>query len=421
MMHHDIVIIGGGPAGLAAAVSARRAGVEDILILERDNVLGGILNQCIHNGFGLHTFKEELTGPEYAARYIEMVTEEKIPYRLNTMVIDLNSEKEVTYINREEGLVTIKAGAVILAMGCRERPRGALNIPGYRPAGIFSAGTAQRLMNIEGYSVGKEVVILGSGDIGLIMARRMTLEGAKVKVVAELMPYSGGLKRNIVQCLDDYDIPLKLSHTVTEIHGKERVTGITIAEVDGNRKPIPGTEEYYSCDTLLLSVGLIPENELTKGIGVSMNRITSGPNVNDHLQTEAEGVFACGNVLHVHDLVDYVSEEANLAGKNAAAYVKKETAGEETKEVRLEASNGVRYTVPQSLDIRNMNDQVVVRFRVADVYKDRFISVYYGDERVSKRKKKVLAPGEMEQVILKKDSFKNYPDLEKIVICTEVE
>lgn len=421
MMHHDIVIIGGGPAGLAAAVSARRAGVEDILILERDNVLGGILNQCIHNGFGLHTFKEELTGPEYAARYIEMVTEEKIPYRLNTMVIDINSEKEVTYINREEGLVTIKAGAVILAMGCRERPRGALNIPGYRPAGIFSAGTAQRLMNIEGYSVGKEVVILGSGDIGLIMARRMTLEGAKVKVVAELMPYSGGLKRNIVQCLDDYDIPLKLSHTVTEIHGKERVTGITIAEVDGNRKPIPGTEEYYSCDTLLLSVGLIPENELTKGIGVSMNRITSGPNVNAHLQTEAEGVFACGNVLHVHDLVDYVSEEANLAGKNAAAYVKKETAGEETKEVRLEASNGVRYTVPQSLDIRNMNDQVVVRFRVADVYKDRFISVYYGDERVSKRKKKVLAPGEMEQVILKKDSFKNYPDLEKIVICTEVE
>ena len=421
MMHHDIVIIGGGPAGLAAAVSARRAGVEDILILERDNVLGGILNQCIHNGFGLHTFKEELTGPEYAARYIEMVTEEKIPYRLNTMVIDINSEKEVTYINREEGLVTIKAGAVILAMGCRERPRGALNIPGYRPAGIFSAGTAQRLMNIEGYSVGKEVVILGSGDIGLIMARRMTLEGAKVKVVAELMPYSGGLKRNIVQCLDDYDIPLKLSHTVTEIHGKERVTGITIAEVDGNRKPIPGTEEYYSCDTLLLSVGLIPENELTKGIGVSMNQITSGPNVNDHLQTEAEGVFACGNVLHVHDLVDYVSEEANLAGKNAAAYVKKETAGEETKEVRLEASNGVRYTVPQSLDIRNMNDQVGVRFRVADVYKDRFISVYYGDERVSKRKKKVLAPGEMEQVILKKDSFKNYPDLEKIVICTEVE
>ena len=421
MKTYDIVIIGGGPAGLAAAVSARKQGEESIVILERDKELGGILNQCIHNGFGLHTFQEELTGPEYAARFMKQVEELGIEYRLNTMVVEISSDKVVTAMSRRDGMYQIRAKALILAMGCRERARGALNIPGYRPAGIYSAGTAQRLMNIEGYSVGKEVVILGSGDIGLIMARRMTLEGAKVKVVAELMPYSGGLKRNIVQCLDDYDIPLKLSHTVTEIHGKERVTGITIAEVDGNRKPIPGTEEYYSCDTLLLSVGLIPENELTKGIGVSMNQITSGPNVNDHLQTEAEGVFACGNVLHVHDLVDYVSEEANLAGKNAAASVKKETAGEETKEVRLEASNGVRYTVPQSLDIRNMNDQVVVRFRVADVYKDRFISVYYGDERVSKRKKKVLAPGEMEQVILKKDSFKNYPDLEKIVICTEVE
>lgn len=420
MTEHDIVIIGGGPAGLAAAVAAKRAGATDILVLERDGCLGGILNQCIHNGFGLHTFKEELTGPEYAARYIAMAEEEKIPYKLNTMVIDINQDKEVTIINREDGLTTIKAKAIILAMGCRERPRGALNIPGYRPAGIYSAGTAQRLMNIEGFSVGREVVILGSGDIGLIMARRMTLEGAKVKVVAELMPYSGGLKRNIVQCLDDYGIPLKLSHTVVDIQGKERLTGITLAEVDENRKPIPGTEEFYSCDTLLLSVGLIPENELTKGIGASMNRVTSGPNVSDKLETDVPGVFACGNVLHVHDLVDYVSEEAALAGQNAAAYVSG-GAKESGHPVELTARDGVRYTVPQTLDIENMNDKVTVRFRVADVYKDRYITVYYDGVQISKRKKKVLAPGEMEQVVLKKDSFAQYPDLKNIVICTEVE
>ena len=420
MQQHDIVIVGGGPAGLAAAVAARRAGVQDILILERDGHLGGILNQCIHNGFGLHTFKEELTGPEYAARFIEQAMAENIPCKLNTMVMDISPDKVVTAMNREDGLFEIKAKAVVLCMGCRERPRGALNIPGYRPAGIYSAGTAQRLMNIEGFSVGKEVVILGSGDIGLIMARRMTLEGAKVKVVAELMPYSGGLKRNIVQCLDDYGIPLKLSHTVVKIDGKERVTGITLAQVGPDRKPIPGTEEYYRCDTLLLSVGLLPENELTREAGIAMNRVTGGPDVSDSLETSLPGVFACGNVLHVHDLVDYVSEEAALAGRNAAAYVQ---AGERAaaNPVPMTARDGVRYTVPQTLDTANMNDKVVVRFRVGDVYKDRYVSVYFDGERVLHRKKNVLAPGEMEQVVLTRQQVEKYPELRQITVCTEVE
>lgn len=417
MKRHDLIVIGGGPAGLAAAVAARRAGVQDVLILERDHVLGGILNQCIHNGFGLHTFKEELTGPEYAARFISQVKEENIPYRLGATVISITRDKTVTYVSREDGLVQVQAKALILAMGCRERPRGALNIPGSRPAGIFSAGTAQRLMNIEGYQVGREVVILGSGDIGLIMARRMTLEGAKVKVVAELMPYSGGLKRNIVQCLDDFGIPLKLSHTVVEIHGRERLTGVTLAQVDENRRPIPGTEEFYACDTLLLSVGLLPENELTRALDVRMSRVTNGPEVDDRLQTGCEGVFACGNVLHVHDLVDFVSEEAALAGRNAAAYILSQLPAGQT--VTITADGGVRYTVPQKLDPAHMADTVTVRFRVADVYRDRFVCVYCNGERIRRIKKRVLAPGEMEQVVLKKSELKQ--PLSSLRICTEVE
>ena len=418
----DIVIVGGGPAGLAAAVAAKKAGCDSILILERDGELGGILNQCIHNGFGLHTFKEELTGPEYAGRFIRQVLDLNIEYKLNTMVMDISPEKVITAMNRTDGMFQIQAGAVILAMGCRERPRGALNIPGYRPAGIFSAGTAQRLVNIEGYMPGREVVILGSGDIGLIMARRMTLEGAKVKVVAELMPYSGGLKRNIVQCLDDYGIPLKLSHTVIDIEGKEHISAVTIAEVGPDRRPIPGTEERYTCDTLLLSCGLIPENELSQSAGIEMSRITSGPVVNESLETNVPGIFACGNVLHVHDLVDYVSEEAGRAGENAVKYVKGQLDDNASgKLIKLAATDGARYTVPSSIDPGRMDENLTVRFRVGDVYKDSYVSVYYGDERVQHRKRQILAPGEMEQIIVKKEDLLKRPEMETITIKIEKE
>ena len=421
MKTYDIVIIGGGPAGLAAAVSARKNGVESILILERDRELGGILNQCIHNGFGLHTFKEELTGPEYADRFIRQVKELNIEYKLHTMVMNISSSKVITAMNRKEGLFDIQAKAVILAMGCRERPRGALNIPGYRPAGIFSAGTAQRLVNIEGYLPGREIVILGSGDIGLIMARRMTLEGARVKVVAELMPYSGGLKRNIVQCLDDYGIPLKLSHTVVDIKGKERLESVTLAEVDADRKPIPGTEEEYSCDTLLLSVGLIPENELSRDMGVDMNPVTSGPRVNESLETNIEGVFACGNVLHVHDLVDFVSEEAGAAGRNAALYVKtgEKRSGTETADIVLEAVEGVRYTVPETINIARMDEELTVRFRVSNVYKNCYISVYFDEVRMLHKKRQIMAPGEMEDVRITREQLMDAPDLKKITVKIE--
>ena len=386
MISYDIVIVGGGPAGLAAAASAKEAGTDSILIIERDRELGGILNQCIHNGFGLHTFKEELTGPEYANRFIEKVLGLGIEYRLDTMVMDISADKVVTAMNRADGMFQIKAKAVILAMGCRERPRGALNIPGYRPAGIYSAGTAQRLVNMEGYMPGREVVILGSGDIGLIMARRMTFEGAIVKVVAELMPFSGGLKRNIVQCLDDYGIPLKLSHTVIDIEGKERVSAVTIAKV-GPDMPV-----------------------------------TSGPAVNEILETSIPGVFACGNVLHVHDLVDYVSEESSRAGANAAAYVQNGCRdSKEGTDIKLVATDGARYTVPGTVNISRMDDNLTVRFRVGAVFKDSYVSVYFDDERVQHRKKRIMAPGEMEQVILQKKKLLEYPGLSTITIRIEAE
>ncbi len=356
-MKAELVVIGGGPAGMAAALAAEEKGIKDILILERDKELGGILNQCIHNGFGLHTFKEELTGPEYANRYVEKVKASRVKYLLNTMVVDVQGGKNcvVTAMNKEQGMFQIECKAVVLAMGCRERSRGAMNIPGYRPAGVFSAGTAQRYVNIEGRLPGKRVVVLGSGDIGLIMARRMTLQGAKVKLVAEIMPYSGGLRRNIAQCLDDYDIPLMLSHTVTEIHGADRIEGVTISKVDENLKPVPGSEQYVECDTLLLSCGLIPENELSIQAGVQMDSMTQGPVVNAKLETTVEGVFACGNVLHVHDLVDHVSEEAVHAGEYAAEHILQ---GEEDwgEAVRPKIPAKSKNTIPEGFD---KNSQVI--------------------------------------------------------------
>ena len=403
MNNADLVIIGGGPAGLAAAVAARKSGVQDILILERDSELGGILNQCIHNGFGLHRFGEQLTGPEYAGRFIEMLKDTGVKVQLDTMVLEVTPDKKVHCVSKEYGYQIIEAKSIVLGMGCRERTRGAIGTPGTRPAGVYTAGAAQRYVNMEGYLVGKRVLILGSGDIGLIMARRMTLEGAKVHAVAEVLPYSGGLKRNIVQCLEDFDIPLYLSTTVVNIHGRERLEGVTLAQVDANRKPISGTERFIPCDTLLLSVGLLPENELSSAAGVCLSGVTGGPEVTDRLATSISGVFACGNVLHVHDLVDFVSQEAKKAGENAALYLK--NGSKAAQLVHLEGKNGVRYTVPQYIDPENMEDTVTVRFRVGQPYRDAALCAYADSKLLRRIPKRILTPGEMEQFPLRKSEL----------------
>lgn len=402
-MKYNVVVIGGGPAGLGAAVEAKRNGVENILIIERDRELGGILNQCIHNGFGLHEFKEELTGPEYAGKFIDMVKEENIDYMLNTMVLNINKNKTIEALG-EDGLINIEADAIILAMGCRERTRGAIDVPGYRPAGIYTAGAAQRLSNMEGYMVGKEIVIYGSGDIGLIMARRMTLEGANVKAVVEINPHSSGLTRNIVQCLNDFDIPLKLSTSISYIHGKERVSGVTLSKLDENKNLVPNQDEFIECDTVLLSVGLIPENELSIGAGVNLDMKTSGPIVNNSMLTNLDGVFACGNVVHVHDLVDFVTKESRIAGKNAANYCLNKLQKNET--VSTNAGEGIGYIVPQQIDT-NSNEDINLFMRVRNIYKNKKLVVRSNNKVILEKKRKHMIPSEMESINISKDLLKN--------------
>ena len=420
----NLVIIGGGPAGMAAALEAYDLGIKDIAILERDDSLGGILKQCIHNGFGLHVFKEELTGPEYALRFSEKVKDTDITVMLNTMVIGADNNKTMYAVNPEYGFMTIKAKAVILAMGCRERPRGALRIPGANVAGIFTAGTAQRFVNMEGILPGSKAVILGSGDIGLIMARRLTLEGIKVQGVYEIMDYPGGLIRNIVQCLDDFNIPLHLSTTIVKIHGKGRVTGVTTAKVDKNMLPIKGTEEYVECDTLLLSVGLIPENELTEQMGVGMYQVTGGAYVDQDLETDIEGIFACGNVLHVHDLVDYVTMEGQKAAKSAKKYLDDLLEQKKTKpEIKVIPGNGLRYVLPQHIYLKDPEEKIKVFFRSKARYKDVVIKAIMNDEVIAKKKVIRLIPSEMESVEIKtSDLFRttnNGADLKDLVIEVE--
>ncbi|WP_028991361.1 NAD(P)/FAD-dependent oxidoreductase [Thermoanaerobacter thermocopriae] len=417
MLNYDIVIIGGGPAGLGAAVEAYEKGVKNIVIIERDKYLGGILQQCIHNGFGLQEFKEELTGPEYAQRFIDKVEEYGINVMLETMVLEITPERIVKAVNSRDGVFQIKAGAIILAMGCRERPRGAIMIPGTRPAGILTAGTAQRYVNMEGYLPGKEIVILGSGDVGLIMARRFTLEGAKVKAVVELMPYSSGLTRNIVQCLEDFNIPLLLSHTVIEIHGKDRVEGVTIAKVDENREPIMETAQYISCDTLILSVGLIPENELSQKAGIELDPITGGPIVNEMLETSVPGIFACGNVLQVHDLVDNVTAEARLAANSAIRFIREGEFGKSS--INVKAGNGIRYVVPQKINVDNIEKRIKFRMRPVSVYTNATLAVKSGDKYLLRQKRQRLTPGEMIDVNLSKDILKNANPKEGIVFSVE--